>query len=334
MLRALTGGRQLRLGLLLWLLAPLLVWWALRVVPLTALRDALAALHLLEIAGLLLLSTAVILSFAGRWWVILRGQGERVPWLALVRYRLAAFGVSYFTPGPQVGGEPLQVYLLRERHGVPLAAATASVALDRLLDLLVNAALLALAAGFVTARGVLGGRLGAVALLLALALAALPAGYLLALAAGQRPLAALRARLQPAPGRLARLMGLLAATEAQAGDLGPERRAALAWAALVSGLSWALMLAELWLILSALGLSPSAVELAGVLVALRLAFLLPSPGGLGALEAGQVLAFQALGLNPAAGLSLSLIIRARDVLFGGLGLWWGGTAIGLRERIR
>jgi hypothetical protein len=32
----------------------------------------------------------------------------------------------------------------------------------------------------------------------------------------------------------------------------------------------------------------------------------------------------ALGLNPAAGISLSLLIRVRDLALGGLGLWWGG----------
>jgi hypothetical protein len=34
-----------------------------------------------------------------------------------------------------------------------------------------------------------------------------------------------------------------------------------------------------------------------------------------------------LGFDPAIGLSLSLLIRARDVLLGGLGLWWGGLKV-------
>jgi len=33
-----------------------------------------------------------------------------------------------------------------------------------------------------------------------------------------------------------------------------------------------------------------------------------------------------LGLDPALGVTQSLVIRARDVLVGGLGLWWGGRA--------
>ena len=84
-----------------------------------------------------------LLTFSGRWWLILRAQGQRIPYPGLVGYRLAAFGVSYFTPGPQFGGEPLQVYLTNRRDGVPPAVAVAAVALDKTLELLVNFTFLA-----------------------------------------------------------------------------------------------------------------------------------------------------------------------------------------------
>jgi uncharacterized membrane protein YbhN (UPF0104 family) len=57
------------------------------------------------------------------------------------------------------------------------------------------------------------------------------------------------------------------------------------------------------------------------LTAARIAFMLPSPGGLGTLEASQVLMFEVLGFNPALGISISLLVRGRDLLLGGLGLW-------------
>jgi hypothetical protein len=61
------------------------------------------------------------------------------------------------------------------------------------------------------------------------------------------------------------------------------------------------------------------------LTAARLAFLLPIPAGLGTLEAGQVWAMGVMGFNPAAGLSISLLIRARDAALAAFGLWWGGA---------
>jgi uncharacterized membrane protein YbhN (UPF0104 family) len=95
-------------------------------------------------------------------------------------------------------------------------------------------------------------------------------------------------------------------------------------ALLISLVSWIVIVGEYWLMLHLLGLDLTPVQTISALTAARIAFLLPLPGGLGTLEASQVLALGALGLNPAAGISLSLLIRARDVALGGLGLWWGG----------
>ena len=97
------------LPLLPWVIAPLLLAWVLRAVPLEEALAILRQISLAELLALALLNGLVLLSFSGRWWIILRSQGHRIPYLRLVGYRLAAFGVTYFTPGPQFGGEPVQV---------------------------------------------------------------------------------------------------------------------------------------------------------------------------------------------------------------------------------
>lgn len=101
---------------------------------------------------------------------------------------------------------------------------------------------------------------------------------------------------------------------------------ALSGALLISAVSWGLILAEYWLSMSFLGLRLTPIQLVTAVTINRLAFLAPLPGGLGALESAQVLAMTTLGLNPAIGISQGLIIRARDVLVGGLGVWWGARA--------
>ena len=100
-------------------------------------------------------------------------------------------------------------------------------------------------------------------------------------------------------------------------------RALLAGAGLSVGI-WALMVFEFSLMLQFLGVQFNLVQILIALTAARIAFLLPFPAGLGALEAGQVIAMGLIGVSPAIGVSLSLLIRARDVLFGGVGLWLGG----------
>jgi uncharacterized membrane protein YbhN (UPF0104 family) len=60
------------------------------------------------------------------------------------------------------------------------------------------------------------------------------------------------------------------------------------------------------------------------LTTMQVAFLVPVPAGLGAIEASQVFALGAMGFPPSMGLTMSLVMRARDLLFGGLGLLRAG----------
>ena len=97
---------------------------------------------------------------------------------------------------------------------------------------------------------------------------------------------------------------------------------AVVLALLISVLSWIGMLAEYWLMAGFLGARLTLLEAIIALTAARIAFLLPLPGGLGALEASQALTMSALGFDAALGVSLALLIRGRDMLFGVIGLGW------------
>ena len=82
----------------------------------------------------------------------------------------------------------------------------------------------------------------------------------------------------------------------------------------------------LWLALQFLDLDLSVV---GVVTAARLAILLPFPAALGALELSQVLALTALGFSAAEGAAMGFLIRARDLLFGAVGLYSDCALLGV-----
>jgi uncharacterized membrane protein YbhN (UPF0104 family) len=104
-----------------------------------------------------------------------------------------------------------------------------------------------------------------------------------------------------------------------------ENTLALLAATILSYGTWILVVFEFSLMLRYLGVSLSLAQVLIALTAARIAFLLPLPAGLGTLETGQVMAMGLIGVNPVVGISLSLLIRVRDVLLGGLGLWLGGS---------
>ena len=76
------------------------------------------------------------------------------------------------------------------------------------------------------------------------------------------------------------------------------------------------MLIEYWLALRFLGVNLNLVETVTALTAARISFLFPLPGGLGLLETSQVLVMLALGYPRALGVSLSLLMRGRDIILG------------------
>jgi uncharacterized protein (TIRG00374 family) len=324
---------------LLWLVAPLLLVWVLRNI---SLQDALLVLSHLNGAEILVLALAnslVLLTLSGRWWLILRAQGFPISYLTLVGYRLAAFGVTYFTPGTQFGGEPLQVYLVQRRHRVPNSTAIAAVALDKSLELFGNFSFLAGGIACILYWRLFPGVLTQQAIILPLILLAVPTGFLLSLWAGRHPISGLfQVLVRLLPRRWSddgdglvvrgRIQQAIRESEDQTTRFCREHPLIVAHGLGFSLLSWIGMVVEYWLALQFLGLNVTLVQAIGVLTAARVAYLLPLPAGLGALEASQVWALGMLGLNPSAGISLSLLIRTRDMILGGLGLWWGGFRAG------
>lgn len=326
---------------LFWLgLAVALLWLTLRAVPL---EEVWARLSALEPGQLLLLGAInglVLLTFSLRWWLLLYAQGYILPYLSLVGYRLATFAVSYFTPGPHFGGEPLQVYLVTARHGVPVSASLTAVVMDKILEMLANFAFLAVGIVVVLRQQAWIGLDQTQLLLFSLLLLAAPLALLGGLALGWRPLTGLLrgvdggwrwfnqlAGRAPASITQTRLFATLAESEAQSTALCRDHPLILLCAVGASALSWVAIIGEFWLMGSVLGLGLTPPQAITALVAARVAILLPLPAALGALEASQVLAMRGLGLSPAAGVSLSLLIRTRDVLLGLLGLAIAGALL-------
>ncbi|NDJ54621.1 MAG: flippase-like domain-containing protein [Chloroflexi bacterium] len=314
------------LTILGWLVVLGLLWWVLRSFPLMESLQAIGRLTVAQIVLLLTINLIIIGTYAVRWGLILLGHGYRLPVFAVMGYRLATFGLSYFTPGPQVGGEALQIILPRTKHAVPTSVATAAVGLDKLVELAMNFAFVA--AGLLVAVEL---NLNAPLLLLSWALVGLPLIFLILLWLGHQPftvlLAALPDRWQQNPG-LRRLQEGVAESEAHAVALCQRKPWHLFWAFTVTAAGWFLVILEAWLMLQFLGANVTLNQAFIIITAARIAFLLPLPGGLGALEASLVFMLELLDFNPALGLSLALLVRARDVLFGALGLLIGAAALG------
>jgi uncharacterized protein (TIRG00374 family) len=326
--------RLFKLSNLLWLLLIPIVIIAARVIPWRSVIEILLSLTISQVIGLVLVNLGIILLFCARWWIILRASGYTIPYLKLSGYRMAGFAISYFSPGTQFGGEPLQAYLVGSRHAVPAGTSIAAVTLDKALELFTNLSFLALGIILVVSHGLLPGfnRLEVAYGIAAIIL--IPLIYIAILFCDRLPLAWIAVHLpdQIKQRRLIqKILPLIEATERQMAGLLRDRPWLIIGTLLISILVWLLLLFEYWLAAYFLGARLSLLQAIGGYTAMRVSLLTPVPGAVGFMEGSQVLAFTSYGYSAALGISLSLLIRTRDFTVGLFGLWIGGL-VGVNRR--
>lgn len=306
---------------LIWVVVALLVWFVFRQIPFTEILAVISRLGPESVLVLIAVNLGFLILANLRWLVLLRSFGYKISLVSLMGYRLAGFGLSYITPGPQFGGEPLQVYLLRRRAGVQLETAISSVYLDRLIDLMANFTFLFIGSIVIVSSDLFVDWINDSVWIIALSLLALPAAHLILLFLGKRPVSWLVSKLSWQWIRKIRFIGIR--SEEQVANLVRTKPTTLAWMIVLSGLLWSGAIVEFWLCLHFLGVNASLQDTIGALTAARLALFVPVPGGLGALETSQFLAASWLGWGAVTGIALSLVIRARDIILACFGLVLG-----------
>lgn len=310
-------------ALLLWPMALALVIWTLSQMPLTGLADTLRSLSGLQWLMWAVVNMLVIAVSTERWRQLGHMLGESPGFFQMLLIRQAGQTVSFITPAPHFGGEPFQVYWLYKRLGMSIHRAVLSLALDRFYELWINFLMLLSGVSLVLLAPQIGTQSNTQGndwqnlLLLLLAMLALLS--LLAWLFVKQPVL-ISSRLEKVGARWLSNPRLTALGEHWQ-VMGTELRAvvstqkpALLSALLLSLLGWALMIFEVWLVLAFFDISLSPVSLALILVAMRLALLLPLPGGIGTLEAAIFWSFQTLSLPAEAALGLIALMRLRDVL--------------------
>jgi len=313
-------GKTIRLCAVFLILVSLL-YFALRNAPLTEIWNTVNQLKLWQIFALVLINAIIYMLITLRWWIIVHAENKTIAYLPLVLIRIAVFGVSYFTLGPQIGGEPLQVLYLQRKYGMTYTRATSTVIMDKLLEFLANFLLLALGLTAVLHAGILStnGNKLFVSLIPLAAMLAWPPIHIALMIRGVYPIGA-TLRAASSRSRKLKWIRFIIAAERMAGRFCQRYPRALLMALGASVGAGLGMVSEYALIASFLGINLHGWQIIAAWTSSWLAFLVPLPGGLGALEAGQVFALGAFGISAAVAIGVTLLLRARDLVIGGLGL--------------
>ena len=299
----------------------ILLYFALRNAPIHEIWDTVRQLQFWQIAILFALNLSIYALITLRWWVIVRAENRAVAYFPLLLVGIAVFGVSYFTLGPHVGGEPLQVLYLQRRYKLTFTHATASVIMDKLLELLANFFLLVIGLTAIVRAGILSANGGSSWLSLSglLLVCIWPPIHIILLYKRKYPVSAFLRSISWIK-KEAKPVRFIAASERLAGAFCRRHFSALLIAIVISICAGAGMVMEFALITNFLGIRLPFWQTVAAWTAGWLALLAPLPGGLGALEASEVFALGVFGVPAALALGVALVMRGRDIFIGGIGL--------------
>ena len=302
---------------LTWLCSLALVLWILKSLPLATILESVSGLSLSQWSLWSILNLVIILVYVQRWRCLSVAAGLDIKFNHLFQLRQAGQLISFITPGPQFGGDPFQVYWLWKRFSSPATLAILSVALDRFFELWINFAVLLLGIIILMLTPALGlADWSALAMALTLIIIILSwSGWFLV--SRQEKVSGwikkLAQRWQNNP-QLIRIDSHWDDLSARLRRLIRSEKPALSLALFLALLGWAGMIFEVWLLLGFFDIDPGFNALVLLVVAMRLAFLLPLPGGVGTLEAAMFWAFTGLGLPMTGAAAVIAMMRLRDIV--------------------
>jgi uncharacterized protein (TIRG00374 family) len=301
--------------ILSWLIALALTLWLIRDLTFNAIFQTVAALNLSQWIYWVLINIVIILIFVWRWLVLTKGLSLKLNFIDLLLLRQAGQSISFITPGPQFGGEPLQIFLLWKKYCISPANSVLAVTADRAFELWTNFSVLLLGIIILIFTQTELADWLSIALIIALLIILLSLSIWLLIFHSNAIEIKLNnfsrkwlksKRLSEENFRLVSFTDSL--------DRLLANKTALIFALLLSLFGWLLTFGELYLVLSFFDIYLGISQFCLLLVAMRLAFLLPLPGGIGTLEASIFWSFIVLSfpVNPAA--ALLALIRFRDIV--------------------
>lgn len=264
---------------------------------------------------------AVVVAHALRWQLVTRRLTASLPLARLVAARLAGEAAGALLPSGKLLGDPVRIALVYA-DGLPGPAAGAGVAVDRLLEAIGNilAAMLYVSLFMSFHRGSTGGGLMEISAALLLFLPALGVPVFL-LWQGRRPLRPLYRLIERCRGAgWQRVLTAARATEDRLLLFFRQHPRTFLGGIAASLLIEGLVIIEYSMLLHAFGVSLPLPTLLMALVFSGLARAVPTPAGLGALEASQVAALALAGETAAAGFLVGLVMRLHETLFLAAGL--------------
>ena len=300
---------------LIWLTASILIILTVLELPIGNMLQRMHAVSFSAWIILLLVNLVILFLAVKRWQILSQIFGVEISFVRLFIIRQAGSAFSFLTPGPQFGGEPLQVYWLNHGQGVPLNDTIASIGLDRFMEIFINFSFLFLCILFVIRRNIEADLSNAVffVFLSLICLITLFSFFFYKHRFIVSALFSLYRKVVQKASDKNQEHRIITSIDAIFSKI--EKEKLRVWFAIVIGaFGWLALIFELYFIMSALNLTPDLYEIVFVMLGIRIALLMPIPGGVGTIETSLIWSFGVLGFSLVGAGGVIALSRIRDVI--------------------
>ena len=252
--------------------------------------------------------------------IILQAYGKKVNFFLLLKQIISGYAVSYITPSARFGGEPVRIYMLKKEAGVDYKIGTASVLMDKFVEILgvmlfgligvimfVFAPKLAFNTKIFVATGIL-------VILMILSV------FYWRCISGKGSISSLfKLFLLHKIPRLSKFIRFIKDVEKKMSHFFIEHKKAFIKSILVYAVYLIFTIIQMKFLLLGLGTNVSVIVLIVSLTFLGIAEVIPVPAALGFLEAGQSAVFSLFAKGGSLGFAVSVFLRISAIIFVALG---------------
>ena len=305
---------------LIWFTAGVLIILTILELPIGEMLPRIDAISNSVWTTLFLVNLVILFLAVKRWQIISQIFGVEISFARLFIIRQAGSTFSFVTPGPQFGGEPLQALWLNRGQGVPLDNTIASIGADRFIEIFINFSFLFLGILLVI-QGNIEADLSSAGFFVSLSLICL--------------ITLLSLLFYKHRFIVSSLFSLYRLVFQKTSDKDQEQRIItntsvifsriekeklkVSFAIVIGAFGWLALIFELYLMMRALNLTLDLYEIVFVMLGIRIALLMPIPGGVGTIETSLIWSFGILGLSLVGAAGVIALNRIRDLIILALG---------------
>ena len=305
---------------LIWFTAGVLIILTVLELPVGDMLQRIQAISISVWTTLFLVNLVILFLAVKRWQILSQLFDVEISFARLFIIRQAGSTFSFVTPGPQFGGEPLQAYWLNRDQGVPLDNTIALIGADRFIEIFINFSFLFFGILLVTqgniktdlSNAVFFVSLSLISLITLLSLLFYKHRFIVSTLFS---LYGLVFQKTPDKDQEQLIITSISATFSRI----EKEKLRVSFAIVVGAFGWLGLIFELYLMMNALNLTPDLYQIVFVMLGIRIALLMPIPGGVGTIETSLIWSFGVLGLSLVGAAGVIALNRIRDLIILALG---------------